>query len=144
MEEPLFTVTSEGNVAELRLTTANVVLELTPEYRTKFEEGLDELHAGRRGSGVAGFAARQAMKKVAGQISRKIVHPLNRLKDVRYVDSGLQFVYLGRPQIPFEGLTIRVEGWEQELPVVMTFREKDARAFVTAFRKAKAGAEPSG
>jgi hypothetical protein len=136
MGDPLLTITSQTGAIDLVLTATTVRMQLVgkvlDEVNTELTSAANETQEPAWAARFVHFVTRSVGKLV----SKSIEVPIADIASVEYADGGLVFHYVKKPLISFE-IASAVEG-KQQVPVLQTFAEADARAFVEQFAKAKA------
>lgn len=137
MSESLLTITSQTGAIELGLTSTSVHMQLAGKV-------LEEVHAelasaDEQTQAEPSWATRFThfvTRSVGKLVSKSIEVPISDIASVEYTDSRLVFHYVKKPLLSFE--TVSVSEGKQNIPVLQTFAEADARAFVSKFAEAKA------
>lgn len=137
MSESLLSITSQTGAIELGLTSTGVHMQLAGKV-------LEEVHAelasaDEQTQAEPSWATRFAhfvTRSVGKLVSKSIEVPISDIASVEYTDSRLVFHYVKKPLLSFE--TVSVNEGKQNIPVLQTFAEADARAFVAKFAEVKA------
>lgn len=137
MGDALLTITSQTGAIDLALTATSVQMRLAGKV-------LDEVHAelasaDEQTQAEPAWAARFAhfiTRSVGKLVSKNIEVPISDIASVEYTDGKLVFHYVKKPLLSFE--TVSTSEGKQNIPVLQTFSEADAQAFVAKFAEAKA------
>jgi hypothetical protein len=133
MREARFAITTPNEVAVLMLTRDAVTFQLTDEYLHDIKYGLPEDRLGPEAGFLERMAAWIVRRTVHFAMNDAVEYPLRDLRGADYRDGRLVFV-------TSEGRRAFQEVRVNDTDAMHAFTPADARAFVRAFRAAKARA----
>ena len=127
-EEQVVITTQSGDV-DLGLTDRVLYLRLNPKRRAEVEAEMAAEVEDR--GGLGGFIAETVTNAVSGALAHAVEIPVEDVRDVRYEDGRLDIVLEGEEDFP----QVETDGQAVE----EAFAPADARRFVEAFERVKAG-----
>lgn len=136
MDEPLLTITSQTGAIDLVLTATSVRMQLAGKVLDEVHAELASADAEPQESAWASRFAHFITRSVGKLVSKTIEVPLSDIASVEYTGGALVFHYVKKPLLSFE--TTSVGEGKRPVPVLSTFSEADAQAFVARFAEAKA------
>jgi hypothetical protein len=127
------TITNRDGSVNLGLAGGEVWMALSDSLRTELRDKLArDTAASTEGGGLGGFIERTVKQNVQGLLDQRITRPLDEIRDARYENGRIVFEYSGSSLMKFENIKVN-----DDQPVLASFREDDARRFVTEVRRAK-------
>jgi hypothetical protein len=117
-------ITNRTGAVLLSVAHDSVSMGFSPATLEKIRKETDTTSVG---SGLGGMIERKVKSSVQSMLSTRVMVPVDNIESVRYEDGAIQFTYRSRPRgMKLEDIKIDKE------PVLQSFREEDARAFVKA------------
>jgi hypothetical protein len=117
-------ITNRTGAVLLSVARDSVSMGFSPATLEKIRKETDTTSVG---SGLGGMIERKVKSSVQSMLSTRVMVPVDNIESVRYEDGAIQFTYRSRPRgMKLEDIKIDKE------PVLQSFREEDARAFVKA------------
>lgn len=117
-------ITNRTGAVLLSVARDSVSMGFSPATLEKIRKETDTTSVG---SGLGGMIERKVKSSVQSMLSTRVMVPVDNIESVRYEDGAIQFTYRSRPRgMKLEDIKIDKE------PVLQSFREEDARAFIKA------------
>lgn len=132
-EGDVFAVLTENGAVKLGLTQDRVYFQVSEAVRAHVDSAI-ETDLEESDSRIARSIGSAVRRGVAGALEFEIDYPVEAIRDVDYRGGELVFEF----EDPDDGATLRNAEVDDE-PLSRAFAAEDARAFVAAFRRVKAG-----
>ena len=127
------TITNRDGSVNLGLAGGQVWMALSDSLRAKLRQDLaTDTSAAKGPGGLGGMIERTVKENVRGLLDQRITRPLDEIRDARYEGGRIVFEYSGSSLMKFENIKVN-----DNQPALASFREDDARRFVTEVRRAK-------
>ena len=127
------TITNRDGSVNLGLAGGQVWMALSDSLRGHLRQRLAaDTGAAEGAGGIGGMIERTVKQNVQALLDQRIARPLGEIRDARYENGRIVFEYSGSSVMKFENIKVN-----DDQPALASFREADARRFVTEVRRAK-------